>query len=716
MAAVLQFRRKSAPAGWANDELAEFYRIVDVMGRAGLSITVDVGVSDEDEPWVAFVREDNGDVLAHIARIDGWVVAVSAASPEVVRAQTLKEVVRRIVDTHPLVLLPAHRPGSHIHIHPCAVLAAVITAAYLLAEGVQSEANAREFALSRSANESAPEDARSSEDGANVHGPAADGARHPDGHAVDVPALAAALAQAASGGAPSKVAPHPNPLRGALTSISDFLRGVGDIAQPVTINSTAANATIAAVVALAMTGDDSAANVAHLSATEAQQAAAAIAAAAFGLTGAETSEAKAGTASQHVVGLEVGVADGEAGGDSIRGGDHLVAIDRIAAETQAVARDRASLDPAPSDPSSQLMAQLMAKPLDGAIKVVVDGAVQQHSAAVVIDAAPEHAIRPAVSESISTAPSTVAGVAGNVAAKVEYGTNLINLSAARASESAADHGAYSNHATDVAVLRLSDISKSALSALRISEALITALSDATLTSAAIRLVESDGSSLIAGGDSVKSSLTSTSTAIDIATGTTKVGLDSVSADLSVVSEKSLSSSAAVVAMSGPAVSQVSSTSSSVSANVASTNVAPAGSGGGASTVTTATTAVASSTTQGDTAHPTSAYDIITGILSFAFGEHPIFAATSAARADITGDLLRYGVSPTTPRVLIFSSETVTVPVFELTPGVVLVDGHEIAAQHRAANSLNVSNATKVIYLPDGGTINLIGVVDLSIPV
>jgi hypothetical protein len=41
-------------SGWSNQELAEFYRISDIMRKSGLAVDMDKGLSDEGEPWAVF--------------------------------------------------------------------------------------------------------------------------------------------------------------------------------------------------------------------------------------------------------------------------------------------------------------------------------------------------------------------------------------------------------------------------------------------------------------------------------------------------------------------------------------------------------------------------------------------------------------------------------------------------------------------------------------
>ena len=71
------------PKFWDNQEIAEFYRAVDILKRAGLNTEVDSGVTDEGDPWFVFIRPETGEVIAHFARIDGHFIAVSSLNQEV---------------------------------------------------------------------------------------------------------------------------------------------------------------------------------------------------------------------------------------------------------------------------------------------------------------------------------------------------------------------------------------------------------------------------------------------------------------------------------------------------------------------------------------------------------------------------------------------------------------------------------------------------------
>ncbi len=127
--------KKSAPKHgqryWDNQDIADFYRAVDILKRAGLDIEVDSGVTDEGEPWFVFVRSEDGEVLAHFAQIDGRFVAVSSMKHEVYKGSCIREIVDKMLDRNPLVL-PKQTGRATFSLHPTAAITAFLAAAFVL--------------------------------------------------------------------------------------------------------------------------------------------------------------------------------------------------------------------------------------------------------------------------------------------------------------------------------------------------------------------------------------------------------------------------------------------------------------------------------------------------------------------------------------------------------------------------------------------------------
>jgi hypothetical protein len=133
-AVIVPFRTaRKRPDAWAIEDVSECYRIVDSLARVGMALTLERGESDEGDPWIIFVREDTQDVLIHLARIDGEVIAASIASEHMFRGRSLREVLRRILQAQPFVLPPTLPvdAGDRILMHPATMLAAVLATAFV---------------------------------------------------------------------------------------------------------------------------------------------------------------------------------------------------------------------------------------------------------------------------------------------------------------------------------------------------------------------------------------------------------------------------------------------------------------------------------------------------------------------------------------------------------------------------------------------------------
>ena len=74
--AIISFSsfRKEKPSfhskDWTQQEIADFYRAQRLLAQNGAAIGIDRGLSDENEPWIAFYDLSSQDVFLHIARID----------------------------------------------------------------------------------------------------------------------------------------------------------------------------------------------------------------------------------------------------------------------------------------------------------------------------------------------------------------------------------------------------------------------------------------------------------------------------------------------------------------------------------------------------------------------------------------------------------------------------------------------------------------------
>ena len=135
---ISNFRQKPAEKFWTNQDIADFYRAVDILRNAGLNTEVDSGTTDEGDPWFVFIRPENGDVIAHFARVDGAFIAVSSLNNEIYKGRDIRGIVDQMLDRHPL-LLPQSNAAGKFFLHPTAALSAFLAAAFILTiDGVKA--------------------------------------------------------------------------------------------------------------------------------------------------------------------------------------------------------------------------------------------------------------------------------------------------------------------------------------------------------------------------------------------------------------------------------------------------------------------------------------------------------------------------------------------------------------------------------------------------
>ncbi len=135
---ISNFRQKPEEKFWTNQDIADFYRAVDILRNAGLNTEVDSGTTDEGDPWFVFIRPENGDVIAHFARVDGAFIAVSSLNNEIYKGRDIRGIVDQMLDRHPL-LLPQSNAAGKFFLHPTAALSAFLAAAFILTiDGVKA--------------------------------------------------------------------------------------------------------------------------------------------------------------------------------------------------------------------------------------------------------------------------------------------------------------------------------------------------------------------------------------------------------------------------------------------------------------------------------------------------------------------------------------------------------------------------------------------------
>ena len=124
--------RQSVDRDWTQDELAQFYRVEAALIRSGLLIDVERGISDEGDPWFIFCRQDNGEVIAHFARIRDQYVIASSAFPGVARGKDFALLVSDLMRSSPLPVPREIRQAQNIYLHPAAMLVALLATAFMV--------------------------------------------------------------------------------------------------------------------------------------------------------------------------------------------------------------------------------------------------------------------------------------------------------------------------------------------------------------------------------------------------------------------------------------------------------------------------------------------------------------------------------------------------------------------------------------------------------
>lgn len=123
---------KSAPgaADWTQQELAQFYRVEWALTQSGISVETDRGVSDEGDPWFAFCRASDGEVVIHIAREGRTYLLAGFLSEQIQRGSDFGELVERVLMQHPAKAIDKRGRGNVV-MHPATMLALLVSIAFL---------------------------------------------------------------------------------------------------------------------------------------------------------------------------------------------------------------------------------------------------------------------------------------------------------------------------------------------------------------------------------------------------------------------------------------------------------------------------------------------------------------------------------------------------------------------------------------------------------
>ena len=127
---------------WSNQELADLFRVRQLLSGANVAVETDRGVTDEGDPWFVFCHA-NGEVFIHLCRIGGLYLLDSPNVLRPLRGADFNELIADFTNQ----ALPArgaadgteHRViklerGGKVRLHPSAMLAALIWTLFLASE------------------------------------------------------------------------------------------------------------------------------------------------------------------------------------------------------------------------------------------------------------------------------------------------------------------------------------------------------------------------------------------------------------------------------------------------------------------------------------------------------------------------------------------------------------------------------------------------------
>ncbi len=123
---------------WSQQEFAELYRVRDRLVQSGLQVALDLGLTDEGEPWAVFMQSENGEAFVHIARLNGMIVVANMMANVVYRGADFRAITDQMLQDAPLVMQAGKANDSKVVMHPRSIFTAFVAAAVVLAEFVRT--------------------------------------------------------------------------------------------------------------------------------------------------------------------------------------------------------------------------------------------------------------------------------------------------------------------------------------------------------------------------------------------------------------------------------------------------------------------------------------------------------------------------------------------------------------------------------------------------
>ncbi|MCV6601109.1 MAG: hypothetical protein OIF54_06050, partial [Cohaesibacter sp.] len=120
---------------WTNVERAEFMRIHKLLSSFGLHVAMEMGLSDENDPWCVFDLIETGETLVHFARIDGALIAHDIITDEIVKAASLTELAELIMAKYPSIRAgQGPKASDNVIAFPGAYLTGFVAAVYFFSQ------------------------------------------------------------------------------------------------------------------------------------------------------------------------------------------------------------------------------------------------------------------------------------------------------------------------------------------------------------------------------------------------------------------------------------------------------------------------------------------------------------------------------------------------------------------------------------------------------
>src|SRR6056297_2604229 len=127
---------------WSNQELADLFRVRQLLSSANVPVETDRGVTDEGDPWFVFCHA-NGEVFIHLCRIEGAYILDSPNVLRPLRGADFNELIADFTnqalpasstDEDPERRVIRLERGGKVRLHPSAMLAALIWTLFLASE------------------------------------------------------------------------------------------------------------------------------------------------------------------------------------------------------------------------------------------------------------------------------------------------------------------------------------------------------------------------------------------------------------------------------------------------------------------------------------------------------------------------------------------------------------------------------------------------------